>query len=753
MTPLLLDIIVKATGVLALAAAADALLRRRGSAAARHLVWTMGIAALLALPVASIALPRWTVPLPVGTAAAATTSTWTPTRAIEGHPSAVAGRPKDGAIPVTSRTTNVTRDQSSGWETSAVVVGILASLYLAGVLLLLVRLIVEPFGLRRLARGSSVVADPAWQALLETGQCELDIRGDVRLLRSGREIMPLTFGTLEPTIVLPASSTGWADDRRRAVVLHELAHIARRDCSAQRMTALACAGYWPHPGVWWAARRLRIERELACDDRVLAAGAGPREYAGHLLELAHSLGSAPAPATALGMARPGQLETRLLAVLDAARNRAPLGRRGRLIALTLALALAIPLAVLRAAIVPRDSYIARSAGGAGSTDPDYASAVLTGEASSQPSGLSGTWDLRLTRDPETAQITVHTEHGTHGRTIRVDQLPIPATQISAASANVNVPFRREAGTFNVEGICRRGVCGGTFTFEPSEAFAAELTKRGFARPTPEQQMSLAIADVGTAFLDDLSKNGYAKPDLPDLIRAAQHGVGPDYLRQMSALGYRAGSLDALVRLRDHGIDPQYIHGMADNGFAKLSIDDLVTARDHGVDPEYIKGMRELGFRQPDLKSLIDARNHGIDPEYVHGMEAHGYRLTLDEALVTRNHGVDPEYVEGMAALGYKGLTVDTLVQARNHGVDPEYIRSIADLGYKNEPLETLIRMRDHGVDAAYVRRVQQKGLGHLSVDELIQRRDHGMDDPDAAARAIVYHAQSLWRSIVTWMQS
>src|SRR5206468_10016735 len=143
----------------------------------------------------------------------------------------------------------------------------------------------------------------------------------VRLLRSLHEVMPLTFGTLAPTIVLPASAADWTADRRRAVLLHELAHVARRDCLVQRVAALACAVYWPHPGVWFAARRLRIERELACDDRVLGAGAAARDYAGHLLELAHALGRAPAPATALGMARPPQLEHRLLAILDAARNR------------------------------------------------------------------------------------------------------------------------------------------------------------------------------------------------------------------------------------------------------------------------------------------------------------------------------------------------------------------------------------------------------------------------------------------------
>src|SRR5260370_40835770 len=103
---------------------------------------------------------------------------------------------------------------------------------------------------------------------------------------------------------------------------------------------------------------MRVERELACDDRVLAAGAGAREYAGHLLELARSLGSAPAPATALGMARPRQLERRLLAVLDAARNRGALRRRGQMAAIAVGVAVLIPIAAVRAAFVPVDAAAA-----------------------------------------------------------------------------------------------------------------------------------------------------------------------------------------------------------------------------------------------------------------------------------------------------------------------------------------------------------------------------------------------------------
>ena len=132
------------------------------------------------------------------------------------------------------------------------------------------------------------------------------------------------------------------------MLLHELAHIERRDCLTQTLASLTSAVYWIHPGAWWAARRLQVEREFACDDRVLGLGAGARDYAGHLLEIAYSLGGGRTPALAVGMARRGQLEGRLLAVLDAARNRKAPSAPGRLVASVAALAVLLPLAALTA---------------------------------------------------------------------------------------------------------------------------------------------------------------------------------------------------------------------------------------------------------------------------------------------------------------------------------------------------------------------------------------------------------------------
>ena len=163
--------------------------------------------------------------------------------------------------------------------------------------------------------------------------------------------MPMVFGTRVPTIVLPVAADAWSQDRRRAVFLHELAHVARYDCLTQLAAAVACAVYWIHPGVWWVAWRLRVERELACDDRVLTAGTRPAEYARHLLDLAYFLQSREVLAHAANMARPRQLEGRLLAIIDAATNRAVPARGGYVAGVALTAALSAAIAGAQPAVV------------------------------------------------------------------------------------------------------------------------------------------------------------------------------------------------------------------------------------------------------------------------------------------------------------------------------------------------------------------------------------------------------------------
>src|SRR5271170_3813054 len=138
-----------------------------------------------------------------------------------------------------------------------------------------------------------------------------------------------------------------AEDRRRVVLSHELAHISRHDWFLQICAELTRAIYWFHPLAWLAAAQLRQESERASDDAVLCSGIAPSHYASQLLDLARTLENTDrAWSTALAIARPSNLERRFAAMLNPSINRSRLSFRTRIFIPFFALCLLFPLAAL-----------------------------------------------------------------------------------------------------------------------------------------------------------------------------------------------------------------------------------------------------------------------------------------------------------------------------------------------------------------------------------------------------------------------
>jgi len=161
--------------------------------------------------------------------------------------------------------------------------------------------------------------------------------------------MPLSFGVLHPAVFLPADARDWSEERRRVVLLHELAHIRRGDLAAQLIARAAVSLFWWNPLVWMAWREFVKERERAADDLVLTAGEPATAYATQLLEIARSMQAVPVlVSAAVAMARPSQLEGRLMAILDTRVNRKSLSPRAPLAAAALAIGLVAPFAALQA---------------------------------------------------------------------------------------------------------------------------------------------------------------------------------------------------------------------------------------------------------------------------------------------------------------------------------------------------------------------------------------------------------------------
>ena len=376
---LLWDVLARSSAVLLMTAAASAALRGH-SAALRHAVWACGLAGALAVAPLSWILPTWHVPLltveaePLGAAAAPAPATLAavtaapPLAAVDAAPMRVAHRSGDApteappaiaavvgasAAPVPAPDVREPRvaagpAASPAWLPAIDVRVAFASVWAAGTLLLLLRLLVANVRTARVLRGAPAAAASApW---LPTAR-RLAFRTGVpytRFVRAETITMPMAAGYVRPTVALPAEADAWPDERLTSVLLHELAHVRRRDCLTQLAASATCALYWMNPLAWYAARALRRERERACDDAVLAAGTAGPTYAEHLLDVARAARHVAAPTLSGGvaMAHRSELEGRLMAILDDARNRQSVSYGAAGLAAVLCLALVTPLAAI-----------------------------------------------------------------------------------------------------------------------------------------------------------------------------------------------------------------------------------------------------------------------------------------------------------------------------------------------------------------------------------------------------------------------
>ena len=319
---LLADTAVKVTLILA-AGFAGAWLLRRASARARHGLWAATLLGALVMPVLSLTLPGWSLPLLPSLHGASPQSEnehytgvmLLPGPTITESPPVAGLQPErqEGALEVDKNLGRV----AAGWWSQPNWSLILLAVWVLGALLVVLRL---AHGLGRLRAGPGAAAaarGPGTRRLLERLIPDLGLQRPVRVLRSEHLDVPITWGWLRPVALLPAASDTWSSERRRIVLLHELLHVRYADWPVQVAAQLACALYWFHPLTWLAARRLQVEREQACDESVLVRGTRPSEYATHLLEIAGAMApGAASPAMGLSMAHRRELERRLLTMLN-----------------------------------------------------------------------------------------------------------------------------------------------------------------------------------------------------------------------------------------------------------------------------------------------------------------------------------------------------------------------------------------------------------------------------------------------------
>jgi hypothetical protein len=137
----------------------------------------------------------------------------------------------------------------------------------------------------RSMRNQASISDPGLLQLAEEGRSLIGVATPVRMIATSHVSVPALFGVRRPCLLLPKELLARVSmPELRLIILHELAHVKRRDTLLNWLMIVARAWHWFNPLVWLVLRRLRADRELVCDQMVLRSLApAERKLYGHTL--------------------------------------------------------------------------------------------------------------------------------------------------------------------------------------------------------------------------------------------------------------------------------------------------------------------------------------------------------------------------------------------------------------------------------------------------------------------------------------
>jgi beta-lactamase regulating signal transducer with metallopeptidase domain len=573
-----IDLAVKGSLLLGVAWSVAWLLRR-GSAATRYLVWSTALSGLLVLPLLAAVVPRWQASI-----LPQVPQTWAPRDSLSTIVGVGASKeqndvPAVGLLPrPTERTTIDFPTSEAATQASPSLQratspanavptwpALLVGFYLCGAAALLLHLAAGAAGVVRLMRAAEAVPDGPLRREFDAALAQLGVERDVRLLESTVTAVPVAWEVIRPAVLMPRAARRWPSERRRVAFLHELAHVRRRDCQMQLVAHLALSLHWLNPLAWLALRRLRTEREHACDDAVLSLGTRASDYADHLLQIARGLLPRREPAWAsLAMARTPQLEGRVAAILDTRNSRRLPHRRATMIAMILSLALLLPLAALQPGVAAQAvGQPAALPHAAGSKAVEHRQATTHLSPTAPATGRAGT------------------------------------ASVSAVEAQQGQPSIDELIQMRIHGVSTE------FIDAVREAFGRPLTVRELVQmrihgTTPEFVLGAQAEFPG----EELSIEGV------NSLRI--HGASLDYIREMRDVLGNDLTVSDITNLRIHGASPEYVRAMRGLLGAELSPRDVTSMRIHGVTTALVRELQEDGFEDLTVDDLVKMKIHGFD---------------------------------------------------------------------------------------------------------------------------------------------
>jgi beta-lactamase regulating signal transducer with metallopeptidase domain len=413
----------------------------------------------------------------------------------------------------------------------------------------------------------------------------------VRLLVSSEILSPMAAGFRHPAVILPQELLAdLSPVELEHVLLHELGHVARFDDWTNLAGRLVGTLFPLHPVAIWILHRIEEDREVACDEWVVASTGEARPYANSLARLFEICLAHRPGALASGMAgRASHLGERIEILLKGGRVHA---RRASLLNLALFLAVLLPAAF---AASRTKSWIVFAS-------PAQRSGAPVGDKTSID------WkegDLeRPLRALRAARAVTHAYSG---------------LLASSASASVsNEPAAAE---------------------DRPHSFLADLVAAGYGGLSVDEIVDLKTAGISGDYLRGIAKAGWGHIAPKDLIDLAHHGVSPEYVRQVHEAGLKDVSLRQAIDLRVHGVDPRDVREIHALGFGPYSAEQITDFAVHGVRAAYFRELKDAGFAHLDPEEIMDARNNGVSARDFRASRQYGSNLTLRQIIRLKQSGV------------------------------------------------------------------------------------------------------------------
>lgn len=483
-----------------------------------------------------------------------------------------------------------------------------------------------------------------------------------RLLVSSEIASPMAVGFRRPAVIVPETLMNeFTAEELDHVILHELAHIARYDDWTNLFARLIGALLPIHPVAVWLIKRIEQDREIACDDWVVAMTGEARPYAASLTRLFELCTARRRQLLATGMAdRASHLGERIEALLRAGRDFAPRVSLARV---------ALGVAILAALVM------------AGAQAPQWVAFAQAPELTPLPPAAP------LPPVAQVAQLAPTPQRPQAPSAAQAPQLPQALEPPIATREFFQREFeaRQQEVQESLEHLeemkkefAQKARTYGEFHPELRSlaneivALQAQLRTRG-----PELEAMVAQARAQEAQVR--AERGNRGPELEAMVaqvraleaqsrsERANRAPNGSFLAALVAAGYGNLSVDEIIEMRNSGLSAEFLRSVAETGWGKLSPKELISLANSGVSPQFLRSLRDAGFNDMKVQDVIGMANSGVRPELMRALREAFPQITLREIIDAANQGLNADDLRQAREYG-PSLTLPQIIRLKQAGV-------------------------------------------------------------------------------------